>query len=328
VKNCLVGLEDAGARNIVNHGAFLGLWGQTTEDSYLLTDLGKQVAETGMAPVPEQGAFAWWAVDHPLTGKRLIHVKRLQAFWDNAAESPSKVTIQTETGRPFRSVLDPSQSFVFREFVFNNGNPRCQVQDDEACSIKWSVDFLEETSTFSLEGFLSDGRVARSIQLRPEAAEVDLTWLQNLQGNEWLRGMGEWDAKGGCLRVQFSDLTEDEQSTFKRQIELASVNAGNFGPYEKASLDGLCLAPQSARDASRWAEANFFRLIRGSSGWLPEDTLAHLWVEVLSGTPLAEYEPELPSAQQILEELETEPSVFWRLAAPLDLLAETSEKGK
>lgn len=318
VSTVLPGLPEAGVHNVVRWCATIGL----CDAHGGLTALGHEVATSDLAPVPEQGVYAFWLARHPLLGNRLLAVERLASRRDGRFSPIEPLTAAPDRGCVFRSVLAPEEHFVFRDFPTNHGDvgmiPRVP---QPACRIQWVLDLDHGRDLWQLDGALEGAQHARAIQHEPEHDGLDLWALVERWGEGPLARFGRWDPAARRLAVSIVKLTVDEQDRFVKTLTLDHAEVTGKGHYEDVLLEEVPIGPASVEDAQRWAMGRLWRRLEDGPRYRSRRDVRALFVDLCGETPLAPYAPTLPAHAELLgdERITRDPEVYWSLAAPVDL---------
>ena len=195
IEQALRSISPAGAKNILAHCHYLGICGADGT----LTDIGREVAQTDHAPVPEQGVFRFWVAMHPLLGgARLLHVERIAPEPKSNPSASVALPLNLPLKRIFTSVIEPAQRFVLSRLLSNNSEIRCLREPDAACRLSWRIDFAAGTNHWQLTGVLAvEG--GKPLQHKPESAVLDLEALQDDWGTRYLLEHGRWQRKRRLL---------------------------------------------------------------------------------------------------------------------------------
>ncbi len=320
VHAALPGLAAAGATNVVSWCHHLGL----CDEGGMLTPVGEAVAETGDAPVPEQGVYSMWMVEHPVVGRRVLSVERLASTHDGRFDAIAALPFAPDFGEVVRSTVSPSERFVIRGFPANHGRTGCIPQETRAnCQLRWTLDFDRGTDRWQLEGAAeySGGRDLKPMSHEAESDGIDLRALAASWGEGPLASFGEWDRPEARLAVAFNGLSDDEQDSFQKTVDVPRVDVPGKGSYERVRIEAVPIGPASAKDAQRWAMARFDRRVAAQPRYRARGEVRRLFAELTVGTPLARWAPCLPTHDALIDErsIAGRPPLFWSLAAPVDL---------
>ena len=319
VQSALPGLQDAGASNVVSWCQMLGL----CDGQGGLTELGKDVSESDEAPVPEQGIYGFWLAQHPLLGRRILFVERLTSNHDHRFDAIEPLTTEPERGVVFRSVVNPDERFMLRDLPTNHGKSGCLRGTTQAtCCVRWTLDFDEERDHWQLDGVVEGPRSGMTpLKHQPEIDGIDLWRLASTWGANQLASIGRWSADERRLAVPFQGLSDQEQDTFRKTVELPYVEVPGKGGYDNVTLSDVPIGPTSAPEAQRWAMSRLIRSLSTAPQYRSRGDLRHLFAELTEDTPLERFGPTLPSHDTLLAgDLHSkQPELFWELAAPVDL---------
>lgn len=323
VQAALPGLAAAGARNVIAWCRTLGL----IDGGDTLTQLGEEVARSDEAPVPEQGVYDLWLAQHPLLGRRVLAVARVSASGRLGPEGPAPLPFEPEQLVIFRSVIDPSERFVLGGFPTNHGDTRCVRGATAArCRLRWRLDLDAGRDEWWLEGTIEEAvappreRMA-PVQHEPEAAGIDLWGLVDAWGAGPLRAHGRWQPAERRLAVQLDGLTAEEQDGFQQTLRLERAEVPGKGSYEGVRLEDVPIGPASAQGAQRWARARLDRRLAAKPVYRSRAAVRELFGELVRGTPLERFAPELPAHDELAQAALSEhgPALYWSLVAPVDL---------
>jgi hypothetical protein len=309
------GMSLAGRRNIVAWCKDLRI----CEPDGALSELGREVAAHGMAPVPEQGVYELSFVVDPLLGRRALAFERLSPRVDTRFELVSALVGAPDLNRVFTSVLDREQRFILRSFPSNHGAGACAIQvKSQRCELVWTFDFDSETESFRLEGELVAGSSRRAFATAAEVTGTDVGALADRWGAAHLATQGHWSPGARLLEVPLDRVTDDERNSFRRTVALPSVEVPGAGGFESVILEDVLLGPATAEDAQAWTDHLLLRALAADPAYRTRAMLRATLGERISRTPLASFDPVLPAHEDLCARAPSR-AAFWALAAPIDL---------
>lgn len=321
VQSTLPGLSDHAASNVIAWCSSLGL----CDTHGGITSLGDEVAKTNEAPVPEQGAYELWVVQHPLVGSKILHFRRLNAERGDGFDSIVPLSVQPDSGKVFTSVLNKGERFLLRGTPANHGQPGMLAADNRAsCRLRWTIDFDESEDHWQIEGKLQiSGQrgelVGTPILHEPETDEIDVWALAARWASGPLRTFGRWNPQKKMLSVKFDDLDAGEVRSFRKSLQLGRVDVGGKGSYDDVLLEDVPICPDSDGGAQSWAMARISNDMSANPGYRSRAALREEFATLTEGTPLEEFSPTLPAHQDMLDSAADDRERFWSLAAPVDL---------
>ncbi len=321
VQSVLPGLQDAGAGNVLAWCAMLGLCDRHGG----LTVLGEEVAESDEAPVPEQGVYCLWLVEHALIGRRALAAERLPSTRDSLLASIEPIAIAPDLGKLFASVVDPRERFMVRGLPTNHGQAGCvQGATQATCRLRWTLDFDHSRDQWQLDGKIevpqgNQKYALRPMQHVPESDGIDLWKLAASWATGPFSSFGRWQDKERRLAVAFRTLAEPEVDSFRKTLPLPRVEIPGKGSYDEVTLEGVPIGPATADDAQQWALARFERHVVAKPAYRSRVEVRTLFAELVEGTPLERLAPTLPAHDELLARAARDTDWFWSLAAPVDL---------
>lgn len=320
VRSVLPDASDVACRNIIDWCREIGL----CDGQGGLTDPGEQAArEDGEAPLLEQGVYAMWGVEHPVLGGRILHWERIRID-RNDEGTPAPLPMTIDRKQVWRSVIS-GQGFAVRDLPSGNSEPLgyTDSKHQSTCEFRWSIDFDAGLSQWVLAGRIAGGRDGdpRPIRSAPTDRPCDLRTL----ADRWMRGItpaeGRWNRQHRRLDVPFKDtLDESVRQTFQTTVILDEVEGPDGDIYEDVRITEVPVGPATPDDARRWMMWRLRRRL-AEPGYRSVDALNADFVSVTEGTPL-EAMTAAPEPEDILKEARNERTVFWRVAAGLDLTCE------
>jgi hypothetical protein len=318
VQAALPGLRDAGAGNVILWCQMLGL----CDGNGGLTELGKDVAQSDEAPVPEQGVYDVWFAAHPLLGRRILSIDRLTSTRDHRFDAIRPLNTEPDRGVVFRSVVNPDERFMLRDLPSNHGKSGCLEGSTRAtCQLRWTLDFDGEQDQWSLNGVIEGPGGMTPLQHQQESDNIDLWRLASIWGTNQLGSIGQWSADERRLAISFQGLSDQEQDTFCKTVKLRYVEVPGKGGYDNVTLSDVPIGPTSPQEAQHWAMSRLTRRLATSPRYRSRSEVRHLFAELTEDTPLEHFGPTLPSHDTLIAgNLHTKQhEVFWGLAAPVDL---------
>ncbi|MBK8259426.1 MAG: hypothetical protein IPK82_43070 [Polyangiaceae bacterium] len=329
VEKTLPGLARAGAENLISWCRAVGL----CYSDGRLTPLGDKAGELGakaVCPIPEQGVYTFWISTHDFfQGTRLLHVDRVRSERDGRLAELAEIGRLPSQNVQTRSVIEPSRWFEVRSFPRADDQP-VQGRREEVgmLTLRGNIDFSAGTTAWQLHGELPaagedrNGRT-RAIDMKAESVALDLNELLAIWSREHIPNT-VWDKQRRRLLVQWSDVSgsEDCIKTFRADFTLHNVRIPKHGMFTSVQLSDVPIAPLSPDDARRWAAHRLHKeLLRAPRYWSRKEVTS-MFEKQVQGTPLAEHPQWVPSQADLLKEHANSPSVFWGLAAPVDLSPE------
>lgn len=322
VRSVLPDASDVACRNIIDWCREIGL----CDGQGGLTDAGEQAArDDGEAPLLEQGVYAMWGVEHPVLGGRILHWERIRID-RNDEGTPAPLPMTIDRREVWRSVIT-GKAFEVRDLPSGSEEPLgyTDPQHQSTCEFRWTIDFRAGRSQWVLAGRIAGGRDGDPGPIRSTLTDrpCDLRTL----ADRWMRQVnpaeGRWNQQHRRLDVAFKDtLDEAVRQTFRTTVQIDEVEGPDGDFYENVRIEDVPVGPATPDDARRWM---LWRLRRRLSepGYRSVDALKAEYVAVTEGTPL-EAMTAAPEPEEILKEARNERSVFWRVAAGLDLTCEPS----
>lgn len=315
VQTVLPGVSSGGAWNVVDWCKMLGL----VDNRGALTRSGEEVARDGDAPVPEQGVFELWHVDHPLLGRRILHAAPLRIDRDVHFDELAPLPSEPQANTTFRSVVGPER-FVLRKLLGSGG--LAASRDQSSCQVRWTIHFLKEQETFRLEGQLEVGDTLRPIQHEPERAGIDVASLREAIAWEHFGQLGAWKPAERRLCISYSKLSDAEKETFKKAIAIGSLSIPGKGRYNNVTLEDVPIGPPSRGDAQPWAVWRLERKLAKMPSYVTRGELRQTFTSRVEKTPLEAFAPELPAHETLLQQRSADARSLFQLAAPVDLSPE------
>lgn len=320
VQAALPGLADAGANNVLAWCRMLGL----CDGGGGLTALGEEVAEHDEAPVPEQGVYGLWLVEHPVVGRRALAAERLASSRDQRFESIEAIALEVELGTVFRSVVDQKERFLIRELRSKHG-PQAAIRGatNARCRLRWTLDFTAARDEWQLDGTIDvrqgNGKYEmRGIQHEPESDDLDLWRTMDVIAPS-VRQFGEWDSARRLLAVSAESLDDGEVRSFRRAFTVPGLELPGKGKYEEAKFENVPIGPRTAIDAQAWAMARFERDLGEKPAYRSRAEVRTRFAELTEDTPLEAFGVTLPSHDELLRRAGADRARFWALAAAVDL---------
>ena len=320
VQAALPGLADAGATNVIKWAETLRL----CDTSGGLTKLGSEVAEHDEAPVPEQGVYWLWLVEHPVLGQRVLAAERVTSNRDQRFNSIEPVAVEVDLGKVFRSVVDPKERFIVRDLPSNHDQSGAvRGTTNTNCHLRWTLDFSAGRDQWQLQGTIerpqAGGKHAMGpIKHEPEPDGLEL-WRTLELISTALRQFGDWDSTKRLLAIPASTLKGNEARTFRRSFTVPRIELPKKGVYQNAQFEDVPIGPRNAVDAQRWAMELFERELTEKPAYRSRAAVRTRFAELTEDTPLEAFGVTLPSHDELLKQALDDRARFWALAAAVDL---------
>ncbi|MDX1973087.1 MAG: hypothetical protein SFY68_11210 [Candidatus Sumerlaeia bacterium] len=318
IQQVVPGLPSAGALNIIAQLKMLGL----CDGHGALTPLGREAAKDHEVPIPEQGTYELWIGEHPVFGCRLVHVDRIEAKGDDRrGYDPVRIPPVPDRSIATPSALDPKEKVVFRDFPRANGNPvGIRRNDSSNLEVRWELDSETETSRWSLVGILDiPGKGPRQAIPVQIDLEVNLELLTDHWGHETLRQEGQWDPKMRRLRIRAEQASEAEKRSFRKAFGPREIDVPGVATFKGATLSDVAIAPANQQESQAWATAMLHSALAKEQQYRTRQQVRSLFAQQIDGTPLEEFETVLKPHEELISEFDSQPELFWELAAPVDL---------
>lgn len=319
IQSILPGTGEVGAKNILNWCKLLKL----CDGGGTLRDLGRQVAETDDAPVPEQGVYGLWVTEHPLLGRAILKAERLTSERDPHLNQLVPLPINPDRGVPFTSALDPKEHFILRDLPSHQGEPLAAVETTRGiCTLRWDLDFNRGRDQWQLRGELEDpeGKL-QPINHSTHEAGLDLWGLMERWGHEVLNTLGTWDPSERRLLVPSKKLPEAARDTFQIKLQITNATVPGKGTYQNVSLEQVPIGPLTPKDGNHWAGERLARSLKAAPLYRTRGMLRELFADLVEDTPLEASSPTLMAHDALMKAgpKGLSPEIFWSLAAPVDL---------
>lgn len=316
VQAVLPGLSDVGCQNVVAACQSLRL----CDSGGSLTALGESVADSGDAPVPEQGVYDLWLTAHPLLGQRLLHAERLAATRDHHADAMQPLPIAPDRDVTFVSAVDSQQRMIVRDLPTNHGRPCClRAASRSHGRLTWRLDFAAYTTAWQFDGQIEGDHLARPAHLSPQDHHIDLRALANHWGSGPLQAHGRWSPADQCLAVAVGTVTAEEQDLFQKTIDLPAVEVPGVDTFADVTLEAISIGPQTLSDAKVWAKGRLLRALHQRPDARSRGAIRALFGDLVEDTPLRRWDPELPSHTDLMAAAAANTALWWSLRAAVDL---------
>lgn len=319
IQEIIPGVPSSGAVNIIGQLKMLGV----CDWMGALTPLGREAAKDSQVPIPEQGTYELWIAEHPIFGCRLIHADRQDSRADERRGGPDPVAITRvpEPNIATPSVLDQKQRVVFRNFPKATGVPvGIRRNDSSNLEVRWELDSESGASSWSFAGTIDiPGKGPRPAIASRERKEYDLEWLSDHWGRETLRQDGEWDSEHRRLRIRAEQASPGEKRSFLKAYGPRQIDVPGVATFSEATLSDVRIVPANQRESQAWASALLEAAFAKDPQYRTRQQVRSLFAEQIDGTPLEEFEAVLKAHGELLSEFDSQPDLFWQLAAPVDL---------
>ena len=317
IRKILPSATEAAARNIVDWCCEIGLCDRNGR----LNEHGAHAAQSGEAPLIEQGVYAFWGVEHPVLGNRVLHWDRFHIDRDKDA-NPQPLPMAPARGQHWRSAVLAKASFVLRDLPTGNAEP-LGLEDREhgsECTFHWTIDFNADASRWHLSGYLRGGSKDPQLPILPDATDraCDLRAL----ADRWLSGVeptiGRWNRQERRLDVGFTENADERLlSDFRTAVPLDEAEGPDGDTYSDVRIQDVPVGPSSAADARRWMLWRLRRKLATPGYWSADNIVAE-YGSAVEGTPL-QMMTTSPQASEFAAECQRDRGMFWRVAAPMDL---------
>jgi len=322
IRKILPNATEAAARNIVDWCCEIGLCDRNGR----LNEHGVQAAQSGEAPLIEQGVYALWGAEHPVLGNRVLHWDRVRIDRDEDA-NPQPLPMVPARGQHWRSVVS-AQAFVLRDLPAGNAEP-LGLEDrahGSECMFHWTIDFNAGVSRWHLSGHLRGGSRDPQLSIRPDA--IDLACDLRALADRWLSGvegtLGRWNCQERRLDVGFTEKADERMlSEFRTSVPLDEAEGPDGDVYSDVRIQDVPVGPASAADARRWMLWRLRRKLASPGYWSAENITAE-YVAAVENTPL-QVMTTSPQASELAAECQRDRAMFWRVAAPMDLCIPSPE---
>jgi len=318
IQQVVPGLPSAGAVNIIAQLKMLGL----CDGLGALTPLGREVAKDHEVPIPEQGTYELWIAEHPVFGCRLVHVDRIEARGeDRRGPDPVQIPRVPDRNIATPSALEPKERVVFRDFPKADGVPvGIRRNDSTNLEVRWEIDTEAGTSHWYFAGTVDvPGKGPRQAIPVPVTREIDLGWLSEHWGRQTLRQAGQWDPEKRWLRIRADQASETEKISFRKAYGPFDIDVPGVATFTGTTLSEVPIAPANQQESQAWATSLLHGALAKEQQYRTRQQVRTLFAEQVRDTPLEEFGAALKSHREMLADLESQPDLYWTLAAPADL---------
>lgn len=119
--------------------------------------------------------------------------------------------------------------------------------------------------------------------------------------------------------MPFSGVSPEARNSFRQRFEIDRAEIAGIGEFEDVTIDDVPVGPANERDARDWALARLMDLLARESRHRSRSGLRGQFADLVEGTPLEPWNPELPAHEKLLDRFASQPEHFWRIAAAVDL---------
>jgi hypothetical protein len=309
-------------KNILSWCAVIGL----CDRQGFLSPAGIRTAKEGIAPFLEQGVFGFWVTDHPLPGYRIVHVSRIRPeMFNDVATSP--IAVRPKVKEMVESGIQSGLVFELREFQTGEGEPQVVVhpRPNPACTLRWTINAVNSAGEWTLEGALDLGRdrpELSPINDMSTTVAIDVWQLVGIWADTHLRNLGRWLPDKRRLAVRLAELPEASLSTFAYAAELQNVEVPGRGRFQSAKLTDVPIGPVDRIDAQSWSDKRLAKWLVDQNRYMTRSEVVAAYTESVSGTPLEEYSPVLPSHADLCKRFDRNRAAYWAIVAGVDLAPE------
>lgn len=321
IEAVLPGLGPGGARGLEDHLRRLEL----IDDSGALTSQGRDAAESGLVPIPESGLYELVLGTDPIFGTRIFNVVRLEA---QAAGGPAP-TAQPLYGLP-TDVRFPSweddQTWMLRRLVAPRGEAaKAHLIDNRRIQLVLHIDpHRADHSDWQLSERFRSNTGEHDVPERPEQGPKLDAWSLFESWFQVAAKFGRWDPETRTLRVEFDPekLDQDARTRFHMTLTLVNVDVPSLDRFAACTVTGMPIAPLDGAEAQKWAIWMLLDAVRAeATAYVSRSDLLHRLYDLIIDTPLEEFEPVLPSHEDLVREAskDKDQALAWRLRAAVDL---------
>lgn len=295
-----------GAATLVKALRRMGLLGREGA----LTAAGVRCRDTAQVVVVEEGQHHLWVAEHPILGRRALHVERI-GDRDDAVRDEDVVALPAAVcdAEPARSVLTDAVLAVER---IGPGDlaPAGRITPQSAATLTVDVDFVADRATWTLAGALHGAAAGQDFRTAPARLDLDTQAL-------YARWEPDWSVERGRLLMDFDD--DPSEPPFVRDWTYDPVTLPGGGTYHDVTVRGVPVGPSDATQAARWALALWARRVAALDGPTRGAPLARGYAALVADTPVAAV--PAPPLGDLLDRLRRDGArdAFWRVAAPHDL---------
>lgn len=280
------------------------------KDGWVLTDLGRSALKNEEVPAPQRGEFDVWLLGDLLHREVIVRVRPTEQ--EHAPRNGERVApCASEATQDIPHRLKRSQGTIVRPPLRGEGEanevfvfdfmPQGRFVDREPCEL------LVELGAGGAANFeaMMEGR--RS-SFAPAAKLPTLA--------EALKMSGRSEADGP-VKVGFRTLSDEERRSARRVVVVDGLTIPDLGEFPHVRLSDVPMIPATQQDADEWA---VWRLVDGIQGYVwPQDYERRVrTVREFAVKEGWQFDPALPTQEELAQRLEDRPSLARRLLVPLD----------
>ncbi|MCB9538173.1 MAG: hypothetical protein H6704_18105 [Myxococcales bacterium] len=279
-----------------------------------LTAAGERCRAAAQVVEVEEGQHHLWVAEHPLLGRRALHVERVgddDRRRDDRGRDDDVIALSGDAcdAHPRPSVLTGQELLVERVGPGDLA-PAGRISPQTAATLTVDVDFDADRATWTLEGTLHGAREGQDFRTVPVRLELDTQAL-------YARWEPDWSVERGRLLMGYDDDPSDPP--FFRDWTYDPVTLPDGGTFRDVTVLGVPVAPLDDAEAARWALALWARRAAALDAPTRRDALTRDYAALVAGTPVAAV--PAPALDALLQRLRADRArdAFWRVAAPHDL---------
>lgn len=304
------------AQRLLKIAALYGLLAEQN-NSFVLTEEGKQALSTEQVFVPEHGTWSLWATEDPLVPGAVLRVepwKEPTAYdevWgrdrDMARErSFEKMPRWLMAAVGSTTTVDAPDGAKLR---INHLEDEGEAAEPASLQAAWDV----TGGRLRLAGALGASQAPVALDAPRRTAEE--VWRQLLESE---RLWPQWDETNAALRLSYDETTPQEREAMSRDVLFRQPRIKDLGEFGPVTVPRVPLRARTASDAAHWAEWRLRERVRDYAtgerfgAWTADAT-----------KPFRDFAPPVPTRRELASKVwpsggDRPSPMAWRLAAAED----------
>ena len=243
---------------LLHMAAGLGLLEQKRNDTYVMTDKGKDTLIDEEIFIPEESAWKIWITEDPIFPSKILHLERHDDKFKHSKQQKKvqKIPNNILKIKDLKVELLRSHHTGSNDIRIEEIKPNGRLSDsDVSLDLVITADIGNDANA-RIQGKIGNGKGSQIDRLIPFEAPSHLELFTHLVNQSDFES--DWNYDERVLEISFANASISERRDHLKEIIVDNPILEDLGKFKSVKLKNIPLKPKTGSDAREWAEWEFW----------------------------------------------------------------------